>query len=269
MNSKEKAKMFKTMLLRIMLSLLLRRKKVFLLFGLRRSGNHACISWLANSLENDSDVEFKELKKWHCYISENGETLFLNEVNILTMKGALLLLINYRRKLAKSKNVIFSFEDCLPSNYENHFRFKVIKIVIKRSLLNLIASRIKRAVEQAKLGLEKGDMQINQQFFSQYSFICTANEYQYMVWDYDRWLIDLTYRKEFLALIGLSFDSAPSPTQHGGGSSFDGQKKGVEAQLLSSRYLGIEWPGRILEILKSEEYASLMNDDEKNFLSGC
>ena len=65
---------------------------------------------LPNSLENDSDVEFKELKKWHCYISENGETLFLNEVNILTMKGALLLLINYRRKLAKSKNVIFSFK---------------------------------------------------------------------------------------------------------------------------------------------------------------
>lgn len=253
-------------IIQLILKFLLKNKKVFIVNGLRRSGNHACIGWLINSLEEDDRATLDELKEWHLYISKSRKTLFFNEVNILKITSALRLMLKNYEKLKQSQNIIFSFEDALPREYQVFSYVRHEKIAIKRSLLNVIASRLARATKQAKLGLEKGDMKIDEKFFNRVSFLIDATQYGHKSWDYDKWLTSSEYREEFLSSINLHFDSTPPISDHGGGSSFSGKSKVPSKDELFSRYHNTEWPFRIIEKLRKEPFFLYLSEEEKKFV---
>ncbi|MEA3381949.1 MAG: hypothetical protein U9Q87_14030 [Pseudomonadota bacterium] len=249
------------------ISFILRKKKVLVICGMRRSGNHACINWLLNSLE-EVDTSFFELDGDRVSVSESRKTLFFNEASFYRLRFFLGLLHSSKTSLRCARNVIISLEDYTPSDEFSPYAPKGSTIiVVKRTPLNLIASRLQRALNQAKNGKDRGDMSIDEIFFQRLHWINRQTDLDSLVcWSFDEWLLDNEdYRQKFLEKLGLHFNLPPKISTHGGGSSFTGKERVPSTGEIQNRWNSIEWPERVLKLLK--ENSSLLNENEINFLS--
>lgn len=242
-----KFRAFLLYLLRFWLQFIFIGKNVYVVNGLRRSGNHAFINWFVNALESKS-VTLNSLD-FHIYQSDSGKTIFFNEMNVYGHENLLLESLIRTKEIWNANNVILSYEDVYHEYYSPLIASNYKKIAIKRSILNLIASRIHIAVKRAKAGADKGDMGIRSEFVEIYNFINNAEGQDYAVWDYDKWLAEPDFRSSFLNRFNLDYDEMPNISEQGGGSSFSGRKNVPQGDDLSSRWKQVEWPSRVLDLL--------------------
>jgi len=165
--------------------------------------------------------------------------------------------------IAKSKNIIISTEDY---TCKNCFRVPVCNhyFLVKRSLLNLIASRYKKVSDGLQNGRCLEIYNIDKNFFNTLKKLYTTKDY--ISWEFDEWLLSSEYRRLFLKQLNLNFDSRPDVSKQGGGSSFIGYKLPEKKDLLE-RYKLLDLPSSIIENLYQSDCADFLTDDEKNYLA--
>ena len=202
-------------------------KTIFIISGLRRSGNHAIINWLFHQCGNLS------------FLNNIGPH---QEVKRLRYK---------KFKLGSKPNrLMVSYED-KPSNEsvfkKNESRFgssqKVYTLLILRDPFNLIASRIAWKDAQGKEFREdvthrKHIIALWKEHAKAFIEILENPRETSLAINYNQWFQDLDYRKSISRKLGLEFSDGGKEwvTPYGHGSSFDGTKmhdKGSELQVLN------------------------------------
>lgn len=223
-------------------------KKEVRVMGLRRSGNHAIINWIA-----------KQVK---------GEVMFINHVKPLEnpyrdqYESQVILgreldnsLWNYRDtawwKSEKEGN--FSLKDCLLYSYEDQEIEKIAKpsfeskhdlylgkseqrydVVVMRDPFNLFASRLKSKPREDRPNfsmLEVYSRRYNlPELWVAYAKECLGEtsllKNNKIFVNYNKWFFDIEYRKSLSELLQVNFtdDGLNDISVSGRGSSFDGDK---------------------------------------------
>ncbi|WP_394174191.1 hypothetical protein [Thalassotalea litorea] len=251
-------------LVHLYVSFYFRNKNVYVISGLRRSGNHALINWLANSLERSS-VTLSSLN-YQVYQTHSGKTILLNEVNFYGCIWFIKRIRQIKPLLKHADNVVISLEDYLPEPRDKYVPAKAYKISVKRKLLNIIASRLTHSIKQASVGLDRGDMRIDERIVDYRLWQNTVNA-DWLVWDFDLWLTSTGYRKKFLNKLNLLDDIQPKISIQGGGSSFTGKSSAPQAHDLNSRWKHIEWPDRVINLIRKDANQPLLTNEEWEFIS--
>lgn len=251
------------LILRSYFGFVTRRSKIYKVFGMRRSGNHAFIKWLSNSLEG-TDFDFKTHPDVdYCHFSESGKVVFLNVVNSTPTKSHYSNIVKLTSLLAKCQFLIISEEDVGCNRIDFRLPRRGESIYIHRSVLNLVSSRIRNLQKKAADGLAWPGQTVDQKLLEK--LLSWNNLHSGLVWSYDNWLTSEDYRRHFLSLLGLTQDILPGITPQGGGSSFSGLKRPSLLEA-SKRYEQIDLPRRVLILLSNPRYYDLLNEDEKSFL---
>lgn len=251
-------------LTKIYVSFLFKGKHVYVVNGLRRSGNHAFINWFSSALEGEQVIHKVGRISW----SLSKKTLLFNEVN---QRGTFVFLsdvIMHRELIKNSKYLLISLEDYMPkTNFDPFIPETAMKISVTRSILNLIASRLQRAVNQAKLGLDGGDMRIDNDFFHTARWLKNSDKKGWIIWNYDSWLNDNNgYRENFIKQFNLKNNISTNISNHGGGSSFSGQNGIPSADEATNRWRSIDWPERVLRLLENFLNDNLLSEKESLFV---
>ncbi len=249
------------------------RESRFLVAGMRRSGNHAVIGWLANALQADVDPLTYE---WMGVgISASGNTVHLNDITTVGLKP--------RGRRAKSRRLrgdlpaldqatrlIVSFEDVECRQIDNlglAAGGQWTRVLVKRSVLNLLASRLARIQALVDQGRGTPFLQSDQKLLDRIAGDLTAASAGWNVIDFDRWSSgDSAYRADVLGGLGLSVDIDPAVTRHGNGSSFTGSSIQPESSDLLSRWKLVEWPDDLLDLLALERNRPIMTEVELDHL---
>ena len=199
-----------------------KKKRTIQVHGMRRSGNHACIDWIANALI-ESHVEWvKSNIRWISFSSHN-DIVHLNDVGAVSFLFFICGIWAERKAIRSARFVIVSFEDCRPG-----VSFKEVaetKIVIERPAADILASRYHNINQRALRGEGWSSQSIRENFFSTLSALrefgrLKTNE-GVTVWDFDKWRGSRTYRTAVLHSIHLKCDIMPRMSKVGGGSSFN------------------------------------------------
>jgi len=206
----------------------LRGRNVYVVCGLRRSGNHAMIQWLMSSISGET-VTY-ENKGGRINYPSNSTLLFLNN-----WSGH----HNWKRKLSEVligpeiRHIIISFEDESPRPIFNFFKSLIDcrAILIRRNRLDLIASRFQTLASRFERGADFGkesSMDCSESFVSmlkEFDSIEVVNDEGIVIFDYDSWISSATWGKKALRSLELKSHSVPQRmTREGGGSSFQNLK---------------------------------------------
>lgn len=203
-------------------SLVGRKERVLNVWGLRRSGNHACIHWLANALAGKA-IDWQELEGHHFMASNDGQIAFINESNLLAMRPFFLGLMDNLGAIRKAKHLIVSFEDLHPVTYHNWRSIGRTNIIIRRKSLDIIASRFHNLNKRAQKGIGWERQSMDDAFFATLATFCNSTvENNVLAWHFEQWKSSEFYRLDFLTALGLSIDEMPPVSHIGGGSSFTG-----------------------------------------------
>ena len=249
------------LLSKCILSVLLFTKNNYYINGVRRSGNHAFIYWLSNALSGE-DTEHK-LLEYGLSTSLNKKSLILNNMNPRGRSHLIKTILRHPHLFFLAENIIISTEDFVPPKINPYSVIKSKKIVIHRGVLNTICSRLKKANTRALNGEETGDMIIDHGFMKCLRWINTRPDCWYK-WSYEKWMSDDFYRKEFLKSMNLSFDSKPSISHEGGGSSF-GTLTPTYIEV-TRRFELVKIPKRVRDLLLLDYYRALLSDEEFIYL---
>lgn len=216
-----------------------RCERVFLVYGMRRSGNHALIRWLVNALE-ERPADVHESDNFHRFAwSDSGHSFLINDLTIPSSKKYRRQLYRHRDRLRSARFVIFSAEDRAADIARNwRVPSRCEHIAIQRDTLNLMASRFQRLQTCAQKGIADHSMEMRQHFFDTLS--AQLARPQGTVWSFDQWLSDADWRRRFLAEFGLSKDITPNIANEGGGSSFTGVTGIPDPEALRTRFRMIE-----------------------------
>lgn len=197
-------------------------EKVFHFAGLRRSGNHACINWLANSIYG-GPVRYQQLDHYLFRTFPEGRVFLINSYAQEPALTVFRYVWKYRRAIADCKFLFLSLEDEPPA-FAHFLRpdakdRDVINIHIDRTVFNLLSSRAKKVhVETGKPGTGiSGNFHMEEKLwegFFQY------RQTDLLHWQYDHWLTDPEWRRDFLLRVGLAQDIMPGMSVEAGGSSF-------------------------------------------------
>lgn len=251
-------------LIKLYVNFTLRKLNVYVVCGIRRSGNHALISWLIDALENRNNVNMKP--KRNAWVSESGDTVHLNEVNFFSVFQFIDTIRGSKEILKESKNVIITLEDYIPKKVDPFIPEHATKIKVSRSLLNVISSRLKRLTDQAKVGRDRGDMSIDTNLLLYADWVYKEPKDDWIKWVYERWLSEADYRRNFLKNLDLSHDSKTLPsTNFGGGSSFSNIEIGVSQNNPLRRWEQIEIPDRVISLLHKKGL-SLLDQEEQDYI---
>jgi hypothetical protein len=257
-------------LLRFVLQLLsgTSKNQRIVLFGVRRSGNHALTNWLTNAVEKEqSDLtplgERPPLS--HAFCSPSGNVIHLNELNELDFRSTFKLFLLARKKTRKCKVLLLSFEDVRPSEYPNFRRLSGKEVHIKRSALEVISSRYHNLHRKANNGIGWSRQSCDAYFLDTLrEFQRPSGSAKTLTWEYNRWLNSPKYRKSFLQKLDLSFDLIPHHSGVGGGSSFHGTSGRIESKL-DTRLQKVEpqthWVSFLTGLLKN--HPDLFSDKER------
>ena len=223
-----------------------KKSRIIQVHGMRRSGNHACIDWIANALLKSHVAWTPSSHRWISF-SESGEIAHLNNVGAIPIFDFVQGIWAEKRGVRAARHLIVSFEDCRPG-----VSFKEIaktKIQIERPVADILASRYHNINKRAKLGQGWSSQSIRENFFSTLSEL---NDYRYSnahekitIWNFDQWKTSSIYRKEFLKSIRLECDVMPRMSKVGGGSSFN-----LSAQDNSDRIAQVSPKKEWIEYLK-------------------
>ncbi len=205
------------------------QKHVFRLYGMKRSGNHAIVNWLFNSI-NGTTLLCNDIRR-----NQNPKLAYFNQLKISNGIGG--LICSYENQLSSYFDLNYSEEYFGPySHYKNVF--------LLRDPFNLFASRF---VWNDKEGVKfKGDLDYRLRVVDHWK----ENAKTFLEWqktnseenipiNYNNWCVSLDYRNRLIQKLGLSVlnantDKVPA---FGGGSSFDGMKENaINKQKYSKRF---------------------------------
>jgi len=231
--------------------------------GSRRSGHHAVIFWLANSLEAQQ-VEWDREGASQCFVSPSGRSVHVNAWRLDREISASWPTFRNRHLLRSADYLFVNYEDVDPLRLDREMWFPNrpdLKVVVRRSTLNLAASRMKKAEERA-----------NRSFLVDEPFLDLLLSYRrelsdWLVVDFDSWLRDEDgYRAGIAERVGVTSGEAPNLSGHGGGSSFTGLEGVPLASELTSRFAQVDWPENVVRLLLDDKYSTLLTPEEKDFL---
>jgi len=213
----------------------------FKIFGLKRSGNHAIINWIAghfgsgevcflNNLKGDYLKSFK--KPSHRMDSD----VYISDIEYLN----------------DTRCYIESYEDLDPE-------FSDDSIIIIRDPFNLLASRIKLKSKKPNWGIDTSC--VFREKLRKYFRLAITNKQKII--NYNFWFSDIDYRKEVSSILGLEFSdkNLEQITNFGRGSSFSGIEFDGKAQLMNvlSRWKCIKEHQDFIELINDDEIVSLSN----------
>ncbi len=196
---------------------------------MKRSGNHAIVNWLFNSI-NGSTLLCNDIRR-----NQNPKLAYFNQLKISNGIGG--LICSYENQLSSYFDLNYSEEYFGPySHYKNVF--------LLRDPFNLFASRF---VWNDKEGVKfKGDLDYRLRVVDHWK----ENAKTFLEWqktnseenipiNYNNWCVSLDYRNRLIQKLGLSVlnantDKVPA---FGGGSSFDGMtENAINKQKYSKRF---------------------------------
>lgn len=232
-------------------------KTEIIIFGLKRSGNHAIIDWVRSQLPGTACF-FNNLKPGQD-INKTRE----KDVTIIKNSS-----INYILHSYEDQNII----ETLSLIEKDDFRKQIgpsrnsIIIIILRDPLNFFASRIKwkgqNFSENQNLQLE-----IINRYLEYYNFI-ENNKFNFnsriILINYNQWVSNKNYRKKITESLEIPFTDSGFDTVSffGGGSSFEGQD--INATDLRDkvfhRYKEFENHPFMIEIKKDDRILSILNN---------
>ena len=199
-----------------------RAKRVFFVYGMRRSGNHACVGWLVNALERKTVVLIESDHVKNFNYSSSGATFYANDVSTLASRRYLKCLYHDLKKIRAAKFIIISVED-KTADYRDSWRIpqRSETIFVHRDTLNLMASRYQNLNRRAREGLGANMQSMKAKFFA--TLLANIEQQRGLVWDFERWHHDKVWRRAFLAQLELEHDILPSTIGLGSSLSSDRQ----------------------------------------------
>lgn len=214
-----------------------RAERVFFVHGMRRAGNHACVGWLTNALEGDTVtlIESPLIKNFN--YSSSGKTFFINDVSTLDNRSYLKHLYRDLKLVRQARFIIISAED-VDATYGGSWRIprRNETILVRRSTLNLVASRFQNLNRRAREGLGARMQSMGPRFFATLKANLASSRGS--IWDFERWHDDEPWRRRFLAGLRLEHDILPPMV--GLGSSFTNSRALPTVDLLSRRFMMVE-----------------------------
>lgn len=239
---------------------LTRHPRVYLVCGMPRSGNHALVNWLANAMEGQPTSYRKVDNHPYLYRFGSGKTLFLNNVRIRAARHYIQTLRMNRKLISNARYLIVSLEGTAPEYRDWHVPSWDYRIYVKRSLLNMVASRLRGLKRKAEQGLADPHLVVDEKLFRLLkSWKKTEGHH---TWMYDRWLTSGDYRANFLRDINLGKDIMPEMGSVGA-SSFN-PRKTPESHEALNRYRQVEFPDRVVELLFRHQ--QLLTAEEEEWL---
>lgn len=241
-------------------------KRRILVAGMRRSGNHALIDWLASSIEG-APVSFNMHREdRHLWVSSSGGVVHINEGDLLCHDRYYKMLWRHRDAISNAHTIIFSVEDFAPPRSYSRFPYFDHGFRVQRSTLNTVASRLKTIEIKSGQGLGAGDMSVDPKFMRTARALMANDSLQ--PWKYEDWVDSAVYRSSFLRRIGLESDISIGMSRHGGGSSFVGRTRIPSADEVRSRYASVQFPQAVVDLLLQPENRDLLTGEEFSFLVG-
>lgn len=206
------------------------KSRIFSIWGMRRSGNHACIHWLANALA-EKNIRWKEGQGHHFMFSDDGTVAFINESNLLATVPFFFGLRKNITRIRKAQFLLISFEDLHPSEYKNWRDLGNEAILVRRNVLDIMASRFHNLNQKARSGIGWERQSLDASFFASVElFLMESEAPNHHHWQFEDWKSSPDDRVQFLKTLGLHFDEVPPVSHIGGGSSFTGtRERKVEA----------------------------------------
>lgn len=261
MNARAMARRAVHALLGIAWGMLKKPAKVVHFTGLRRSGNHACINWLANAVYGEN-VNHHELGHYLFRSWPGGRVVFINSYAQERASVLLRELWKHRTAIAQGEYLFLGLEDAPPAF--THFLQPgsgAIRIHVDRSIFNTMASRAKMMERQARSGRSATavDFSVNAKLLEAFFADRRSSMLQ---WNYDQWLEDPAWRRDFLAKLGLVHDILPDMSTEGGGSSFGNSSKDFTGQHATARFLEQPVPQEWLTLV-AERYGDQLAQREK------
>ena len=214
-----------------------RAQRVFFVYGMRRAGNHACVGWLTNALEGEAATLIESNLVSNFNFSNSGKTFFINDASTLDSRTYLKYLHRDLKKKRQTRFIIISVED-RDAAYGDGWRIprRSEAIFVRRSTLNLMASRFQNLNRRAREGLGARMQSMGPKFFA--TLRANIESPRGAVWDFERWHDDGLWRRGFLAGLGLEHDAMPAMV--GLGSSFSNSRALPSADLLGKRFMMVE-----------------------------
>lgn len=194
-------------------------KKIFNIFGLSRSGNHAIIFWLINNLISSS---LKEIEPY-LFISSDNRLCYLNNLN--------------HKPDYFSNNYFISKYSIIIKSYEDQYFFNECNVIILRDFINLLCSRYKKYYPH--IGLNNN--YINNIHRLIYTWKQHAKSPKRLL-NYNKWIMSKDYRDK----ISISLLKAPNIRDNlnykfsiGDGSSFNNQDTDYNKYITRYRYVNL------------------------------
>jgi hypothetical protein len=236
-------------------------KKIFVINGMRRSGNHAFVLWLTNALlEQKAEISYKNDTHFYAFGTEiQGRLVHFNEINVMGWMISFRLLIRNFSAIRKAKYVLISLEDVPCDSLIFKFIPSSKLFYIKRNVLNLVASRIRGLIRDAHEGRANRGFEVTPVFLD--NILKWNNNQSCQFWHYEKWMENPSYRQSFLYELGLNSDIVPHESSHGGGSSFN------TAGSFGERFKEIDWDQKLIRLLSLEKYEPILTRIEVNFLN--
>ncbi len=214
-----------------------RAQRVFFVYGMRRSGNHACVGWLANALEGKSVNLIQSPQVSNFNYSDTGQTFFVNDVSTMASRRYLKTLYRDLGKIRRARFIVVSAED-QDAAYADNWRIPARSelILVRRNTLNLMASRFQNLNRRAREGHGASMQSMKARFFAtlRANLECPRGA----VWEFDRWHDDEAWRHRFLTELGLTYDIAPAMV--GLGSSFSWNRTLPASEKMNQRFMMVE-----------------------------
>lgn len=238
-------------------------KKVICVFGMRRSGNHALINWILSSYVGEPARFSSKIKNSVIKSSTNKKAVLLNSVESISGLFYLKTLLRNILLIRLSKIIIISCEDIPPSFMENiRIPRNSKKIFVKRSLLNLVSSRVFLLQNKSFDGRGCFGMNVDQPFFNCLQEWEKVNQ-SILIWNYDKWLQSREFRREFLDRLGLVRDVMPPMSEEGDGSSFSRQNQPDDLYAFTRRHEKLKCSGHLLKILNEPNNLKMFSQEEQ------
>jgi hypothetical protein len=261
--------------------------KNYLIFGVKRTGNHAIISWLIPQIGETvrffNDQKYAELnlsrvndehylvehilqlyrtKLFVNYVSKRSFEVFSNNYldvdNIISFEG-----IKLNRMLDIESQWLQDLNRGVKRiNPKQNISGDNKYIIILRNPWNIVASQIKKISDMGGMN----NMDINRdtdvwiEFYKHYIEKTKPNTH-YII--FDKWFIDIEYRKKISTDLGIEFSdiNLNHVSGIGGGSSFDKVNFNGNAQKMNvlKRYEEMASDKKMLNFLKTEKAIELKN----------
>ena len=213
---------------------------IYIVYGLRRSGNHAILEWLLYNFSQEnriSDNANYVLRGDSCYIND---FLFVKRTGLKSILS----------KFKNLNNIIIGCEESesLSVDMPHYIIGNVIKeIVIIRDIPSIIASRLKRVETNPEI---KHLMSTDERFFSNWKHYASNNTIKF-----EDWLTKKECRDNLCLDLGIeNLDNVSYVSRIGGGSSFVGTKLDSVENILN-RESQIQIPSDLIERINAKDIA--------------